>query len=55
MGALFENVHYYGFDFEFYNHYIKAIKSITDKELQETANQYFTMDSLSEIVVGKLT
>lgn len=54
MGALFENVHCFGFDFEFYNRYIKTIKSVTAAELMATANQYFKRDSLSEIVAGKL-
>jgi len=53
MGALFENVHFYGFDFDFYNQYIEAIKNTSADELKEIANQYLNIDSLSEIIVGK--
>ncbi len=53
MAALFENVHFYGFDFDFYNRYIYAIKNVTSNELQEVANKYLTIESLTEIVAGK--
>jgi len=54
MAALFENVHYYGLDYDFYNNYIATIKNITAEELKATAVKYFNIDSLTEIVAGKM-
>ncbi|MCB9360039.1 MAG: insulinase family protein [Flavobacteriales bacterium] len=53
MASLFENLHFYGLDYSFYNDYVKTIKNITPKELIDIANQYFKIDTLLEVVVGK--
>lgn len=52
MAELFENVHFYGLNYDFYNNYIQKIKSITADELMTLANNYFI--DLKETVVGKL-
>lgn len=52
MAELFENVHFYGLDYDFYNNYIQKIKSITPEELMKLANIYFL--DLKETVVGQL-
>lgn len=54
MAALYENVHFYGLDYSFYNNYIKTIKEVTAKELLLIAQSYFAIDTLTEIVVGKI-
>ena len=53
MGAMFENVHEYGLDYDFYNNYIAAIKNITPQTLLDLAIKYFTKDDFTQIVVGK--
>lgn len=52
MAELFENVHFYGLNYDFYNQYIQKIKSITADELMALANNYLV--DLKETVVGKL-
>ena len=54
MASLFENVHFYGLDYTFYNNYINTIKSITSKEIIDIANQYFNIETLTEVVAGKI-
>ncbi len=53
MASLFENVHFYDLDYEFYNHYIKTIKAITPKAIKALGVKYFDKANLKEIVVGK--
>lgn len=52
MAALFENVHFYGFNFDFYNQYINTIKNISNDELLEIANNYLKIENLTEVVAG---
>jgi len=54
MASLFENVHFYGLDYDFYNNYIKTIKEITPKTLLELGVKYFKQSDLTEVVVGKV-
>lgn len=54
MASLFENVHFYGLDYSFYNNYIETIKTITSEELIKIANEYLKIDSLTEIVAGSI-
>ncbi|MGB0882062.1 MAG: M16 family metallopeptidase [Vicingaceae bacterium] len=54
MGAMFENAHEYGLDYNFYNNYIKTIKEITPKTLLELGAKYLKKSDLTEIVVGKI-
>ena len=53
MASLFENVHFYGLDYDFYNNYIKTIKEITPKTLLALGVKYFNPSDLTEVVVGK--
>lgn len=52
MAEMFENVYFYGLDYDFYNRYIKKIKSITSEKILKLANEYLI--DLKETVVGKL-
>ena len=54
MASLFDNVHEYGLDYDFYNDYIKTIKEISAKTLLELAVKYLQKSDLKEVVVGKL-
>ncbi|MBL4669060.1 MAG: insulinase family protein [Flavobacteriales bacterium] len=54
MGSLFDSVHEYGLDYNFYNKYIQTIKEITPKTLLALGVKYFNKTNLTEIVVGKL-
>lgn len=53
MASLFEGVHFYGLDYDFYNNYIKTIKEITPKTLLALGVKYFNKFDLTEVVVGK--
>lgn len=52
MAEMFENVYFYGLDYDFYNRYIHKIKTITPENLMSLANKYLV--DLKETVVGKL-
>lgn len=52
MAEMFENVYFYGLDYDFYNKYLQKIKTITPEELMKLANNYLT--DLKETVVGKM-
>ncbi|MBI2281939.1 MAG: insulinase family protein [Bacteroidetes bacterium] len=52
IAEMFENVYFYGLDYDFYNRYIQKIKSITAEELKDLANKYLI--NLKETVVGTL-
>jgi zinc protease len=54
MASLFENVHFYGLDYDFYNNYINTIKEITPKTLMDLGIKYFKKSDLTEVVVGKI-
>ncbi len=54
MASMFESVHLYGLDCDFYNNYINAIKNITPKALLELGVNYLNKADLKEVVVGKL-
>ncbi|MDN3588716.1 pitrilysin family protein [Pedobacter aquatilis] len=49
----FKNIYFSGLDYTYYENYIAKVKSITAKELQALANKYLTIESFTEIVVGK--
>lgn len=52
MAEMFENVYFYGLDYDFYNQYIQKIKTITPNDLMNLAKKYLV--DLKETVVGKL-
>ncbi|MCO6499019.1 MAG: insulinase family protein [Vicingus serpentipes] len=54
MASLFEGVHFYGLNYDFYNNYIQAIKEITPKTLLALGVKYFNKSDLTEVVVGKV-
>lgn len=53
MASLFENVHFFGLDFDYYNNYIEKVKNIDAEELKNLAKNYFKKEDLIEVVVGK--
>ena len=53
MASLFENVHFFGLDFDYYNNYIEKVKNIDAEELKKLAENYLKKEDLIEVVVGK--
>lgn len=54
MASLYESVHLYDLNLDYYNRYINAIKNITPKAIQEIGVKYFNVNELKEVVVGKI-
>ncbi|OWK70537.1 pitrilysin family protein [Pedobacter sp. AJM] len=49
----FKNIHLFGLGYDYYENYIKKVKSITAEEIRSLANQYFNLEDFTEVVVGK--
>lgn len=49
----FKNIYFAGLDYDYYDRYTEAVKSVTSQELQQLANKYWDWDSLYKVVVGK--
>jgi predicted Zn-dependent peptidase len=54
MASLFESVHMYGLDYNFYNNFITTIKNITPKTLLNLGIKYLNKSDLKEVVVGQI-
>ena len=50
----FKEAHLHGLDQDFYQRLYDTISQISPKNIQELANQYLSLDSLTEICVGWL-
>lgn len=50
----FKNIHFFGLGYEYYDTYIKTVKSITPKQLKDLANKYWDYDAFYKVVVGKM-
>ncbi|MFC5281899.1 M16 family metallopeptidase [Pedobacter alpinus] len=50
----FKNLHFYGLGYDYYERYIKTVKSITPKELMTLANKYWNYNEFYKIIVGKM-
>lgn len=49
----FKSILFYDLDYEYYNKYLNTIKTITPNKIQELAQQYFIINTITELVVGK--
>lgn len=49
----FKNIYLFGLGYDYYENYIKKVKSITAEEILSLANQYFNLEDFTEVVVGK--
>ena len=49
----FKNIYFSGLGYDYYDRYIKTVKSITSDTLQGLAQQYFNFDDMQRVVVGK--
>jgi zinc protease len=49
----FKNLYYAGLDYDYYDRYVDAVKTVSAERLQELANQYLQLESFYKVVVGK--
>lgn len=49
----FKNIYFSGLDYEYYERYIDKVKTVTSGEIKDLANKYLTVETFSEVVVGK--
>ena len=49
----FKNIHLFGLGYDYYENYIKKVKSITAEEIRALAIKYFNKEDFTEVVVGK--
>ena len=49
----FKNIHLFGLGYDYYENYIKKVKSITAEEIRTLAVKYFNKEDFTEVVVGK--
>jgi zinc protease len=50
----FKNLYFFGLGYEYYERYIKTIKTITPQQLKDLANRYWDYNSFFKIIVGKM-
>ncbi|MDI9339294.1 MAG: pitrilysin family protein [Sediminibacterium sp.] len=50
----FKAIWEFGLDYNYFDNYLNAVKSVTAKELQDLANKYFNEDDMVECVAGKI-
>ncbi len=51
----FKAVWEFNLDYSYFDKYLTAVKTVSAKELQDLANQYLKLDSLTECVAGKIS
>lgn len=49
----FKNIYFFGLGYEYYDRYIKTVRTITADELLQLANQYLRFDEMEKVIVGK--
>ncbi|NTD99169.1 insulinase family protein [Agrobacterium tumefaciens] len=49
----FKNIHLFGLGYDYYENYIKKVKSITAEEIRTLAIKYLNKEDFTEVVVGK--
>ena len=49
----FKNLYFAGLDYDYYDHYINTVKTISAESLKDLANQYLNFDQFYKVVVGK--
>ncbi|MET1057438.1 MAG: pitrilysin family protein [Pedobacter sp.] len=49
----FKNIYFSGLGYEYYDNYIKTVKSIGAEELKALANKYLNTEEFTKVIVGK--
>lgn len=49
----FKNIYFSGLSYDYYDNYIKTVKSISAEEIQALANKYLNTADFSKVIVGK--
>jgi len=49
----FKNVYFSGLDHNYYENYIKTVKTITSQDLKDLAGKYLNTDNFTKVIVGK--
>jgi predicted Zn-dependent peptidase len=49
----FKNLYFAGLDYDYYDRYVDAVKTITAVHLKELANEYLNLDKFYKVIVGK--
>lgn len=49
----FKSIYFSGLNYDYYDNYIKTVKSITAEEIQALANKYLDTTAFTKVVVGK--
>lgn len=49
----FKNIYFSGLGYDYYQNYIKTVRTISPQDLQALANKYLNWDELEKVVVGR--
>jgi predicted Zn-dependent peptidase len=49
----FKNLYFAGLDYDYYDRYIKVVKTVSVAQLKELANKYLDLDGFYKVIVGK--
>jgi len=49
----FKNLYFAGLDYEYYDHYVATVKTVTSEKLQQLAIKYLNFDQFYKVIVGK--
>lgn len=49
----FKNIYFSGLSYDYYDNYIKTVKTITPEEIKNLANRYLTTEEFTRVIVGK--
>lgn len=49
----FKGIHFYNLTYDYYNQYFNLVNNINSERIMELAKEYLTVDTLSEVVIGK--
>ncbi|MDB4923601.1 pitrilysin family protein [Mucilaginibacter sp.] len=49
----FKNLYFAGLDYDYYDRYVDAVKTVTAVRLKELANEYLNLDKFYKVIVGK--
>ncbi len=49
----FKNLYFAGLDYDYYDRYVDAVKTVTAIRLKELANEYLNFDKFYKVIVGK--
>lgn len=49
----FKNIYFSGLNYDYYDNYIKTVKTITAEEMKALANKYLNTEEFTSVIVGK--